>query len=219
MFLLTESKAVIFSLSWSALPREIQLFRYISVRIILFSIKARCSQHIGTKTSWQFSPYVFVCTKGNKAPFMSALTLTFHNKTSVLVFMDRLLNNLSKNEGIKNIDIFWDGPSSQFKNQYVLNYLPMLLKQYGMECLNWHFFATSHGKGAVGGIGGTVKRQVWMQTLSREAVVNFLEDFCKVAKSKTQKIEIHSFSSEEIKTASKELHLHDMFSFQPQSLE
>jgi len=38
--------------------------------------------------------------------------------------------------------------------------------------LSWHFFATSHGKGVVDGIGGIVKR----------------EDFIKIAQKKTKKI-------------------------------
>ncbi len=32
--------------------------------------------------------------------------------------------------------------------------------------LKWNFFATSHGKGAVDGLGGTVKRSVWRQMRS-----------------------------------------------------
>ena len=57
-----------------------------------------------------------------------------------------------------------------------------------------------------------VKRQVWMQTLSRAAVVNSLQDFCTVAERKTKKIEIESFFLKEIQTTVNELHLHDTFS-------
>lgn len=38
----------------------------------------------------------------------------------------------------------------------------MLQSIYNIE-ISWSFFATSHGKGAVDGIGATVKRSVWTQ--------------------------------------------------------
>ena len=82
-----------------------------------------------------------------------------HDKTSVLVFINHLLGDLKKHS-INQIDIFSDGHSSQFKNQYVLNCLPVLLERHDLACLHWRFFATSHGKGAVDGIGGVVKRSV-----------------------------------------------------------
>jgi hypothetical protein len=34
--------------------------------------------------------------------------------------------------------------------------------------LRWHFFATSHGKGCVDAVGGTIKRAVWTAVLSRQ---------------------------------------------------
>ena len=57
---------------------------------------------------------------------------------------------------LEEIDIFSDGPSSQLKQKYTLcNITFASLK------VNWHFFATSHGKGAIDGVGGTVKRLVY----------------------------------------------------------
>ena len=61
---------------------------------------------------------------------------------------------LTTENGIKKADIFSDGPSSQFKNQYILSYLPSAYKRHHLDSLNWNFFATSHGKGAVDGVGG-----------------------------------------------------------------
>jgi len=51
-----------------------------------------------------------------------------HDKTSVLVFINHLLGDLKKHS-INQIDIFSDGHSSQFNNQYVLNCLPVLLEK------------------------------------------------------------------------------------------
>ena len=40
------------------------------------------------------------------------------------------------------------------------------MDDFGLEC-EWHFFATSHGKGSCDGIGGTVKRSVAKASLHR----------------------------------------------------
>ena len=134
-----------------------------------------------------------------------------NDKTSVCVYMHKVLVKLTTENAIKKVDIFSDGPSSQFKNQYVFNYLPSLYEQYNLDCLNWKFFATSHRKGAVDGIGGAVKRNVWMETLSRQEVVISLEDFCQVAMKKDGKVEVIAVSAEEIETCADEIALDDIF--------
>ena len=53
---------------------------------------------------------------------------------------------------LEEIDIFSDEPSSQFKQKYALCRIT-----FASLKVNWHFFYTSHGKGAVDGVGGTVK--------------------------------------------------------------
>lgn len=40
----------------------------------------------------------------------------------------------------------------------------------------WIFFAASHGKGAVDGLGGTVKRVAWTGMKSRKVILNSAED-------------------------------------------
>ena len=60
-------------------------------------------------------------------------------------------------DSVKTVHIWSDGPSSQFKNQYVAAALPWLQAETNIQ-VDWNFFATSHGKGAVDGIGGTIKR-------------------------------------------------------------
>jgi len=85
------------------------------------------------------------------------------------------------------------------------------LKRHDLARLHWCFFATSHGKGAVYGISGVVKRSVWMEMLSRQ-VVSSLEDFCQVPKKREEKIEIISFSAQEIQESAIEMGLKDIFS-------
>ena len=134
-----------------------------------------------------------------------------HDKTSVIVFMNKLLSMLSIDHGVINFDIFSDGPSSQFKNQYVFNYLPQLCERNSIGRLAWHFFATSHGKGAVDGIGGTVKRNVWMATLARKVIVRSLHDFCAVASELSHKVEIIKMTAAEIAAEADKLRLAEFF--------
>lgn len=47
--------------------------------------------------------------------------------------------------------------------------------------LTWSFFATSHGKGAVDGIGGTIKRCVWNGIKSRRIQIASAEEFARYA--------------------------------------
>ena len=47
--------------------------------------------------------------------------------------------------------------------------------------LNWNFYATANGKGAVNGLGGTVKRLVWRKVRSGNVYVNTPEVYAQVA--------------------------------------
>ena len=81
--------------------------------------------------------------------------------------------------------IFSDGPSSQFKNKYIVNFLHKLNQTIDIQ---WNFFATSHGKGVVDGVGGTIKRLVWKAFIARKAaVVGDAESFYRVAKQLQKK--------------------------------
>ena len=52
--------------------------------------------------------------------------------------------------------------------------------------IHWNFFATSHGKGPVDGIGGAVKRYVSTAVKQRkEIVVNRASSFVEVAGSRS----------------------------------
>lgn len=52
------------------------------------------------------------------------------------------------------------------------------MKMYAdLDDLQWIFFAASHGKGAVDGLGGTVKRVAWTGVKSRKVILNSAEDF------------------------------------------
>ena len=108
--------------------------------------------------------------------------------------MGYIINTLVKDKypQVTVVDIFLDGPSSQFKNRYMTNFYHTL-QQKGIK-IRWHFFAPSHGKGVVDGLGGTVRRVLWTAVSTRKVpkVVNG-EEFTKVATDMCTAITIHLY--------------------------
>ena len=64
--------------------------------------------------------------------------------------------------------------------------------------LDHNFFATSHGKGAVDGVGGTVKRQVRAEVMTRSEIISNAEQYSIVAKNCCEKINIIYLGKSEI---------------------
>ena len=84
-----------------------------------------------------------------------------HTKEAVYTFISVLFRKLlEKQPSIEAINVFSNGAASQFKQRYLFSNLHGWEKEFSV-CLTWNFFANSHGKEAVDGIGGTVKRTVW----------------------------------------------------------
>jgi len=83
-------------------------------------------------------------------------------------------------DSVTHVSIWSDGPASQFKNRYILAALKPLQEKHNKEII-WNFFATSHGKGPVDGIGGAVKRVVWNTVRNRKAIVTNASSFREAA--------------------------------------
>ena len=114
-----------------------------------------------------------------------------HGKMSVYAFMTHILTDLKqKYPTVQQIDVFSDGASSQFKQRFLFSNLQMWEQQFHTE-LKWHFFATSHGKGVVDGLGGTVKRSVWRYVRSGKAQATTALSFFQVAMDRNPNIHIH----------------------------
>ncbi|KAJ8034800.1 hypothetical protein HOLleu_21798 [Holothuria leucospilota] len=56
---------------------------------------------------------------------------------------------------LESIAFFSDGAASQFKRRFLVHNITYFEELYGIK-VSRNFFATSHGKGAVDGIGGFV---------------------------------------------------------------
>ena len=90
-----------------------------------------------------------------------------HSTAAVHCFQKHLTEDIKKNAPlVKKIVYFSDGAGSQYKNKKHFLNICNHSKDFGLEA-EWHFFATSHGKNACDGIGGTTKRAVSRCSLQR----------------------------------------------------
>lgn len=135
-----------------------------------------------------------------------------HEKKQVAVFVNKVLNTFIKeyHPSVNEVHMFSDGPSSQFKNKFIAQLLDSFTRSHHLR-LFWHYFATSHGKGAVDGIGGSVKRMVWTAVSTRKVqpVIN-AKGFADVAKGRS-KTSITLITSNEISKTSEALDLDQYF--------
>ena len=117
-----------------------------------------------------------------------------HDKYTIVSFIEYLLSNLPMN--INNV-IFWsDGPQNQFKNQFMASSITFHEKRHNIK-ITWKFFAASHGKGPVDGIGGAVKRYAAAKIIRRKHVrINNVETFMKAISG--CKVSVHPFTKEDL---------------------
>lgn len=141
-------------------------------QITIFTAVAwfRSNQEVTTKS------YVFV------SDYLS------HDKYAVDVFTKKIIQDLhiSGPHIMHTLHIFSDGAASQFKQKYNLcniTFIPDVK-------VHWHFFATSHGKGSVDGIGGQVKRDAWLAALSGAKIQNAHDFVLAVSKKRERKTNV-----------------------------
>lgn len=104
-----------------------------------------------------------------------------HSKDSVKVFNEEILSQLKQRiSAITKVHYWSDGAASQFKNRFMFANLTYHKEELKIEA-DWSFFETAHGKGAVDGIGGSVKNRVWRAVLQGKEVVVDAKSFFNVA--------------------------------------
>lgn len=105
-----------------------------------------------------------------------------HGKFAVWTFLKALIMELKAEfTNLVKIKIFSDGSAAQFKNRFTLSNL-LFFKDYFSMDVEWNFSASGHGKGAVDGVGGKTKHNVWTAVKSRQYFVNTPEQFHECAK-------------------------------------
>jgi hypothetical protein len=106
-------------------------------------------------------------TKINHVSFVVVSESNKHDTVAVHLFQKVLIEFLTnKIEKPQKIIYFSDGCAAQYKNRKNFINLCHHEQDFGMSA-EWHFFATSHGKGACDGVGGTVKRLAARASLQR----------------------------------------------------
>ncbi|XP_067645152.1 uncharacterized protein [Eurosta solidaginis] len=90
-----------------------------------------------------------------------------HTKDTIVTYLWKLLSSLPSS--LKILKISSDGPSSQFKNKFIAALIPYLEIKFGIKIFR-NYFATSHGKGCVDGIGATVKTVVRKHVIARNII-------------------------------------------------
>lgn len=108
-------------------------------------------------------PFVIYFMEENKIKCKSICIISDnlqHNTNSVHCFIHEVLKHLKNLIPYFNHCIYFsDGASSQYKNYKNISNLCHHKQDHDVSA-EWHFFATSHGKSACDGVGGTVKRLV-----------------------------------------------------------
>lgn len=130
-----------------------------------------------------------------------------HNTTAVYSFQEVLTSFLkNKIPDISKIIYFSDGAASQYKNRY--NLLNLLHHEEDFQIpAEWHYFATSHGKGPSDGLGGTLKRKVDRANLQSKAddQIQTPDELFQWAKENVHGINCDFVSNEQIQRTQKKL--------------
>ena len=91
-----------------------------------------------------------------------------HDTIAVHLFQKKVIEVLKAEipQDINKLTYFTDGAASQYKNFKNFINLCHHEKDFDIKA-EWHFFATSHGKGPCDGLGGTIKRLAAKSSLQR----------------------------------------------------
>ena len=121
-----------------------------------------------TNSQSTIHPFVIYFKDLSHASFVVISDCLSHNTIAVYLFQKRLISFLTSKLGClsKNIYYFPDGAASQYKNWKNFVNLCLHNHDFGIKA-EWHFSATSHGKGACDGLAGMVKRLAAKVTLQR----------------------------------------------------
>lgn len=127
-----------------------------------------------------------------------------HGSESVYVFLQKFLEFLKRKVlHLKRVKYFTDGCSAQYKSFKTVSNLIFHFSDFGL-LVEHHYFATSHGKTANDGLGGTFKRAATHASIRGTDIRNPKELYewalkkWSTTETSTQKIFFAFVSSEEI---------------------
>ena len=78
---------------------------------------------------------------------------------------------------------------SKVNLSFTLSNLPIWESVLNMK-LTWHFLSTSHGKGVVDGLGGSIKRSFWHIIRSQDHTISNASVYADLARQRNSNIDI-----------------------------
>lgn len=125
-----------------------------------------------------------------------------HDKYSIYVYLTEIMMDIKKRFPLlKTVNIFSDGAASQFKQRFAFANLTFLSNDFDVDLI-WNFFSSGHGRGAVDGVGGSVKRLVWKGVMANRCIVRNAKDFVHYATAVTKNINVILVDAQYIKSQS-----------------
>ena len=138
-----------------------------------------------------------------------------HTKTEIVAFLSSIIQEfVDETQGIRKLSIWSDGPTSQFRNRFTLKTIEFLQSEFNIK-IEWNFQCPGHGKGAVDGIGGSVKRSVHDAVKARQFLVHDLNSFVTAHRTFGSKITMLSLTEQEIELFTRQNNLETLFSDAP----
>lgn len=131
-----------------------------------------------------------------------------HTKFEIAIYLFKVLTNLPPKTKI--LKVWSDGPTSQFKNKFTGALIQLFEKKFKLK-IYWNFFATSHCKGCVDGLGAVAKNRVRRLVKSRQATVNCADDFVNAFNLEDSIINVIHLSDTEALKIRRQLKLDDIF--------
>ena len=122
-----------------------------------------------------------------------------HKTNAVHAFMKPIFENLIKlNPSLKKVYMYSDNATAQYKNCYNMGMLLNFKKLYNLD-VEWHFSAPCHGKGAVDGIGATIKQNARRASIRNIVSIKNAEELHNWAVTSMPNVTTFYVTSESIK--------------------
>ena len=128
-----------------------------------------------------------------------------HDKYMTIVTILKILKVLFRRfPTINKLNLFSDGAAKHFKQRFFFNTVTLLPEFLGIDRDNlkveYDFFATSHGKGAVDGVGGSLKRLVMAEVMSKKVIIKTSIDYANTARKVCSNVHILHIKKEEVES-------------------
>ena len=111
-----------------------------------------------------------------------------HGKTMVVPYTAYVLKYIKEHFGdnVHDHEIWTDGPSSQFKNKYIFAFIGITLPQLIAYKVFWNYSVGSHCKGAVDGVGATIKWVATQAVVTKKVIIKDAVSMFNAVNKKTK---------------------------------